>query len=124
MKSHCEMHYAKSTNAVLCTTSSALNTNAVHNSTPFHGHHHKAMEDLKLGMLENKKAEEEGEEKNEGERKEDGFRLKLTTMTPALRALEKVIFVTGLALNHPHDYNINVTSWKNAEHKKFPAHNR
>lgn len=83
------------------------------------------MEDLKLAILEKKKkAQEEEEEGNEGESKEERFRLKVPTMTPALNKLERVIFVTGLAVNHPHDYNVNIMSWKNVELEKFPAHTR
>ncbi|CAN0157472.1 unnamed protein product, partial [Ectocarpus sp. 12 AP-2014] len=45
-------------------------------------------------------------------------------MTPALNKLERVLFVTGLALHHPHDYSVNVMSWDNVEKRKLPAHTR
>lgn len=45
-------------------------------------------------------------------------------MTPALNNLERVIHVTGLALQHPHDYNVNVMSWDNVDRLKLPKHTR
>ncbi|CAM9975895.1 unnamed protein product, partial [Scytosiphon promiscuus] len=77
-----------------------------------------AMEDLKLAILEGKEAVQEEEEGK------DRIRANVPAMTKALYGLERVIFVTGLALNHPHDYNVNVMSWKNVKLDELPAHKR
>lgn len=73
------------------------------------------MTDLKDGVL-NPEVGEEAEA--------DGGIRRNVRMTPALNKLERVIDVTGLALAHPHDYNVNVMSWDNVERLKLPKHTR
>ena len=59
-----------------------------------------------------------------GEHEAQGTILGKPRMTPALNNLERLIDVTGLALQHPHDYNVNVMSWDNVDRLKLPKHTR
>lgn len=45
-------------------------------------------------------------------------------MTPALNDLDKLLFVSGLMLRHPHDYNVSITAWNNVLEQDLSAHGR
>lgn len=45
-------------------------------------------------------------------------------MTPALQNLDNFLFIVGLVLHHPHDYNVNIMAWDNVKEEVLPAHGR
>lgn len=45
-------------------------------------------------------------------------------ITPGLNMLGNFLFVAGLALRRPHEYNVNVMVWDNVKQEKLLSHGR